>query len=72
MKYKSSVLKCDVGDCDCPICMFLHDQLDTATLLRVIEVLDEHLADSEKYAHSLLITLSAKIDPTNGLYHDQD
>ena len=47
MRYKSSVLTCDMCEEGCEVCDFLQDNLSVATMLRVIEVLDQKLASEE-------------------------
>lgn len=54
MDYKSSVLRCDAGECGCPVCDFIQGNRDAETMLRVIEVLDYRLAEDE-----LLLKFSA-------------
>ena len=45
--FKSSVLTCYVGDDHCSVCNFLAGDRSIGTLLKVIEILDTYLADSE-------------------------
>lgn len=45
--FQSTVLLCNVGDCSCPVCNFLNGDRQTETLLHVIRVLDDKLANLE-------------------------
>ena len=56
--YKSSVLLCYMGECGCLVCEFLQGNTETTTLIRVIEVLDTKLAESEKSERNLLSIIS--------------
>ncbi len=53
MTFKSHVLLCYDGDETCPVCRFLDGATDQNTLIQVINVLDEALADERKYSREL-------------------
>ena len=46
--YVSSVLRCHDGGDGCKVCAFLNGSRSEETLLHVIRVLDDRLADTEK------------------------
>lgn len=56
----SSVLTCDVGDDDCPICRFVSGSRDIDTLMEVIEVLDKTLYNEETYRRNILGSILEK------------
>jgi hypothetical protein len=53
--FQSSVLLCNVGDCSCPVCNFLNGDRQAETLLRVIRVLDDKLANTERFEREYLL-----------------
>jgi len=46
-EYRSSVLRCNIGEDGCAVCDFLKGKRDAATLLAVIDALDDKLGDAE-------------------------
>ena len=65
-EYKSSVLRCHVGDDNCPLCRFIeHDDRSPAVLMRVIEVLDAELSENEDFMRSAIRSLVEKVSKGN-------
>ena len=65
--YRSSVLRCDIRDDDCPLCRFVgKGDRSPATLMRVIEVLDNELAETEQHARRLTTALVDKVGSKGG------
>lgn len=57
MKYVSSVLTCNVGDCDCLVCAFLNGDTSEVAMLEVIRILDAKLAEEETVVRQLTRSL---------------
>ena len=64
--YQSSVMRCNVGDDDCPVCRFLGDIRDAETMLAVIQRLDSKLAEQEAHASNLTLALTAAYQAASG------
>jgi hypothetical protein len=52
-QWKSSILLCNHGEDDCPVCVFVNGGRDVAGMERVIQILDSALAESEEFTRSL-------------------
>ena len=60
--YESSILKCNVEDDGCPICLFLGGNRTGGVLMSVLKTLDKSLAESERDVSILAQALAERSD----------